>query len=69
MEEGAEVAEQEQDVKAALAVEATGLVKHYSGRSGDVEAVRGVDLAVRPGEVFGFLGPERRRASRPPSAC
>jgi ABC-2 type transport system ATP-binding protein len=41
----------------ALAVEATGLVKHYSGRSGDVEAVRGVDLAVRSGEIFGFLGP------------
>ena len=44
-------------MKAALAVEATGLVKHYSGRSGDVEAVRGVDLAVRSGEIFGFLGP------------
>ena len=51
------MAEQEQDEKAALAVEATGLVKHYSGRSGDVEAVRGVDLAVRAGEIFGFLGP------------
>ena len=25
--------------------------------SGDVEAVRGVDLEVRPGEIFGFLGP------------
>ncbi len=29
------------------------LVKHY----GSVQALRGVDLAVRPGEVFGFLGP------------
>jgi ABC-2 type transport system ATP-binding protein len=29
------------------------LVKHY----GDVEAVRGVDLDVAAGEVFGFLGP------------
>ena len=38
-------------------MEAAGLVKHYSGRSGDVEAVRGVDLAVRAGEIFGFLGP------------
>jgi ABC-2 type transport system ATP-binding protein len=36
-----------------LAVEATALVKHY----GDVEAVRGVDLRIEPGEVFGFLGP------------
>ncbi len=35
------------------AVEARALVKHY----GDVEAVRGVDLRVARGEVFGFLGP------------
>jgi ABC-2 type transport system ATP-binding protein len=41
----------------ALAVEAVGLVKQYTGRSGVVDAVRGVDLAVRTGEVFGFLGP------------
>ena len=40
-----------------LAVEASRLVKRYTGRGGDVEAVRGVDLAVRAGEVFGFLGP------------
>jgi ABC-2 type transport system ATP-binding protein len=39
------------------AVEASGLVKHYSGRGGVVEAVRGVDLRIAPGEVFGFLGP------------
>jgi len=41
----------------AWAVEATGLVKRYTGRDGTVEAVRGVDLAVAEGEVFGFLGP------------
>jgi ABC-2 type transport system ATP-binding protein len=40
-----------------LAVEATGLVKTYRGRAGTVEAVRGVDLSVNTGEVFGFLGP------------
>ena len=40
-----------------LAVEARGLVKQYRGRSGTVDAVRGVDLAVAAGEVFGFLGP------------
>ena len=39
------------------AIEAEGLVKHYTGRGGDVEAVKGVDLQVRQGEVFGFLGP------------
>ena len=39
------------------AIEAEQLVKHYTGRGGDVEAVRGVDLQVREGEVFGFLGP------------
>jgi ABC-2 type transport system ATP-binding protein len=41
----------------AAAVQAEALVKHYGGRSGVVEAVRGVDLRVEAGEVFGFLGP------------
>jgi ABC-2 type transport system ATP-binding protein len=35
------------------AVEVRQLVKRY----GEVEAVRGIDLEVRPGETFGFLGP------------
>src|SRR5215218_8916032 len=39
------------------AVEAEGLVKDYPDKSGTVEAVRGVDLQVEAGEVFGFLGP------------
>ena len=34
-------------------VHANGLVKRF----GDFEAVRGIDLDVRPGEAFGFLGP------------
>ena len=38
-------------------VEANGLVKTYRGRGGTVEAVRGVDLRVERGEIFGFLGP------------
>jgi ABC-2 type transport system ATP-binding protein len=39
------------------AVEAEGLVKTYRGRNGEIQAVRGVDLRVEAGEVFGFLGP------------
>ena len=39
------------------AVLAKGLVKHYDGREGTVEAVRGVDLEIQTGEIFGFLGP------------
>jgi ABC-2 type transport system ATP-binding protein len=39
------------------AVMAEGLVKHYDGREGTVEAVRGVDLKLETGEIFGFLGP------------
>ncbi|HEU0086484.1 MAG TPA: ATP-binding cassette domain-containing protein [Pseudonocardiaceae bacterium] len=35
------------------AVQVRGLVKHYA----EVEAVRGIDLDVSPGETFGFLGP------------
>jgi ABC-2 type transport system ATP-binding protein len=29
----------------------------FTSRKGAVEAVRGVDLRVEPGEIFGFLGP------------
>src|SRR5660397_163245 len=35
------------------AIQVRGLRKRY----GDFEAVRGVDLAVRAGEIFAFLGP------------
>ncbi|MHB1594516.1 MAG: ATP-binding cassette domain-containing protein [Streptosporangiaceae bacterium] len=34
-------------------IEVVGLVKRY----GEVEAIRGIDLAVARGETFGFLGP------------
>jgi ABC-2 type transport system ATP-binding protein len=40
-----------------IAVSAEELVKHYKSRAGVIEAVRGVDLRVESGEVFGFLGP------------
>jgi ABC-2 type transport system ATP-binding protein len=36
-----------------LAIEASGLVKHF----GETRAVDGVDLAVRTGSVYGILGP------------
>lgn len=34
-----------------------GLKKSYHSKGKTVEAVRGVNLAVRSGEIFGFLGP------------
>src|SRR5918994_116146 len=40
-------------MSAQSAVEAQGLQKRY----GDVEALRGVDLVVHTGTVFGLLGP------------
>ncbi|MGI8331622.1 ABC transporter ATP-binding protein [Actinomadura scrupuli] len=38
-------------------IEASGLARTFPSKHGPVEAVRGVDLAVRPGEIVGFLGP------------
>jgi ABC-2 type transport system ATP-binding protein len=36
------------------AIQAAGLFKRY----GQTEAVRGIDLAVSPGEIFGLIGPD-----------
>jgi len=38
-------------------IEARGLARTFKTRKGAVEAVRGVDLTVQPGEIVGFLGP------------
>jgi ABC-2 type transport system ATP-binding protein len=38
---------------AAASISVHGLSKRY----GDIEAVRGIDFDVAPGEIFGFLGP------------
>ncbi|PFG44309.1 ABC-2 type transport system ATP-binding protein [Isoptericola jiangsuensis] len=40
-----------------LAVEATGLVKHFTSGKKTTRAVDGVDLAVPAGSVYGLLGP------------
>ena len=41
----------------ADAIEAEQLVKTFESRAETIEAVRGVDLRVTSGEIFGFLGP------------
>jgi ABC-2 type transport system ATP-binding protein len=38
-------------------IETRGLRRTFKTRAGVVEAVKGVDLRVRTGELFGFLGP------------
>lgn len=40
-----------------LVLEAHGLTKTFFTRKEKIEAVRGVDLEIWPGEIFGFLGP------------
>ncbi len=38
-------------------IRAVDLRKSFVGKQGTVEAVKGIDVEVRPGESFGFLGP------------
>jgi len=38
-------------------ISTAGLARTFRTKRGPVEAVRGVDLTVRPGEILGFLGP------------
>ena len=41
----------------------------FRGRREDVVAVHDLSFAVEAGEMVGYIGPERRRASRRPSRC
>ncbi|MBE1876200.1 ATP-binding cassette domain-containing protein [Myceligenerans pegani] len=41
----------------SLAVEAQGLVKHFTSRKSVTKAVDGIDLSIAEGSVFGLLGP------------
>jgi len=41
----------------ATMIATRGLARSFKTRTGTVEAVRGVDLRVGAGEIFGFLGP------------
>ncbi|GAA3799811.1 ABC transporter ATP-binding protein [Streptomyces phyllanthi] len=38
-------------------ISAAGLARSFQTKHGPVEAVRGIDLTVRAGEILGFLGP------------
>ena len=37
-------------------IELKGIFQTYQGPTGPVEALRGVDLQIKPGEVFGIIG-------------
>ncbi|OEV09085.1 ABC transporter ATP-binding protein [Streptomyces nanshensis] len=41
----------------APVLSASGLARTFRTKTGTVEAVRGIDLTVRPGEILGLLGP------------
>lgn len=37
-------------------IELQGIHQAYAGRQGPVEALRGIDLKIKPGEIFGVIG-------------
>ena len=39
------------------AIEISGLTKRYGVRDAAVDALKGVDMIVQPGEVVGLIGP------------
>jgi ABC-2 type transport system ATP-binding protein len=49
---------EQQPVTSTLAIETDQLAKQYLGQGGQpIQAVRGVDLAIRRGEIYALLGP------------
>jgi putative ABC transport system ATP-binding protein len=48
---------QSQAVQEAIAIEAFGVVKHFGAGESHVEILKGVDLAVRRGEMLAIMGP------------
>ncbi|HBP18742.1 MAG TPA: multidrug ABC transporter ATP-binding protein, partial [Planctomycetes bacterium] len=43
--------------ESSAVIRARGLGKTYESKAGPIEAVSGLDLEVREGEIFGLLGP------------
>ncbi|MBT9444020.1 MAG: ATP-binding cassette domain-containing protein, partial [Acidovorax sp.] len=37
-------------------IDLRGVTQTYQGPQGPVEALRGIDLSIQPGEVFGIIG-------------
>ncbi len=57
MTAGAAVAAARSGAAGASAVRVTALRKSFRSRHGSVEALRGIDLTVPAGQIYGFLGP------------
>ena len=41
-----------------FAIEVADLRKTYGKNASQIQAVRGISLAIKPGEIFGLIGPD-----------